>query len=40
MEIYIRKQCVLCESELCSFSSFLHPIYDCIDGDNDTWTIE
>ena len=40
MEIHIRKQCVLCETDLLSFSSFLHPVYDCIDGDNDTWTIE
>ena len=40
MKIFYRKQCVLCDNDLCSFTSFLHPVYDCIDGNNDTWTIE
>jgi len=40
MKTFIRKNCVLCDNLLCSFTSFLHPIYDCTDGINSAWTIE
>ena len=39
MKIYSRTQCVLCDTSLCSFTSFLHPVYDCADT-NEEWTIE
>ena len=39
MKIYSRTQCVLCDSALCSFTSFLHPVYDCAET-NDAWNIE
>jgi len=40
MKTYSRKYCVLCDTDLCSFSSFLHPIYDCVEDTQDTWNIE
>jgi hypothetical protein len=40
MKTYLRKNCVLCDSQLQSFASFLHPMYDCTDGINSAWTIE
>jgi len=39
MKIYSRIQCVLCDTTLVSFTSFLHPVYDCADV-NATWKIE
>lgn len=39
MKIYSRTQCVLCDTSLSSFTSFLHPVYDCADI-NAAWTIE
>ena len=39
MKIYSRTQCVLCDTELLSFTSFLHPVYDCADK-NEEWTIK
>ena len=39
MKIYSRTQCVLCDTELLSFTSFLHPVYDCADT-NSAWTIK
>jgi len=40
MKTYFRKKCVLCDTSLTSFSSFLHPVHDCVDDTQDTWTIE
>jgi len=40
MQTYSRKNCILCDSSLCSFTSFLQPIYDCTEEDQDTWMIE
>ena len=39
MKIYSRTQCVLCDTSLHSFTSFLHPVYDCAET-NAAWTIE
>jgi len=39
MKIYSRTQCVLCDTDLISFTSFLHPVYDCADT-NEEWKIE
>ena len=39
MKIYSRTQCVLCDTSLVSFTSFLHPVYDCADT-NESWNIE
>ena len=39
MKTFNRKNCVLCDTSLISFTSFLHPVYDCADT-NDAWTIE
>jgi len=39
MKIYSRIQCVLCDTTLVSFTSFLHPVYDCAEI-NATWKIE
>ena len=38
MKIYSRTQCVLCDTSLHSFTSFLHPVYDC--NTNESWNIE
>lgn len=38
MKIYSRTQCVLCDTSLHSFTSFLHPVYDC--DTNESWNIE
>jgi hypothetical protein len=40
MKTYSRKNCVLCDTSLNSFTSFLHPVYDCVDIENSAWTIE
>jgi hypothetical protein len=39
MKLYYRKKCVLCDTHLLSFTSFLHPIYDCADT-NAAWSIQ
>ena len=39
MKTLNRNNCVLCDTSLTSFTSFLHPVYDCADT-NSEWTIE
>lgn len=39
MKLYLRNQCVLCDTSLTKFTSFLHPVYDCAEK-NSAWTIQ